>query len=487
METYVNHLYVAGRRESAHSGARLGITNPATEEEFGSIADADDTDVDVAVRAAHTALTADAWRSLTPANRADLLDNLATVLDRRADEFVEVLLPQNGFPVAMQRLHVMGAANLYRYYAGVVRTYEFEELRTYRGSNTLVRKEPVGVAGLIAPWNGPQPLAAFKIAPALAAGCTVVLKPAPQTSLDAFLLADAVAEAGFPPGVFNVITGGAATGAALVAHPGVRKVAFTGSTAAGRAIAQACAADFKPVTLELGGKSAAILLEDADMELFAAKAARLCAPETGQVCFSHTRVLAPRARYDETVQAVTAALAATVTGDPRKEDTTMGPLISQAQRERVEQYIALGREQGGRVVLGGGRPTGLDRGYYLEPTVFDQVDNSMRIARDEIFGPVVAVIPYSSEAEAIAIANDSDYGLAGCVFSQDVEHALQVARQIETGSIGVNMYGTSHAAPFGGVKASGMGRELGPEGLTSYLAYKAIYGAPDDAVLAPAG
>jgi acyl-CoA reductase-like NAD-dependent aldehyde dehydrogenase len=258
----------------------------------------------------------------------------------------------------------------------------------------------------------------------------------------------------------------------------VQKVAFTGSTAAGRQIAALCGAQLKPVTLELGGKSAAILLDDADLPAFAKQVTRICAPNSGQVCYSCTRILAPRARNDEAVQAVVAGMRSARVGDALDESTNFGPLVSQRQRDRVEGYIQLGRAEGADLVLGGGRPAGLDRGYFVSPTVFGGVDNGMRIAREEIFGPVLVVIPYRDEAEAVAIANDSEYGLGGSVFTADPEHGLAVARRVETGSFGINAYEPSLDSPFGGVKASGLGRELGPEGMEAYVDYKSIYNAP---------
>ncbi|OAP21576.1 Geranial dehydrogenase [Amycolatopsis sp. M39] len=331
--------------------------------------------------------------------------------------------------------------------------------------------------GAVTPWNGPQPLLAWKFGPALAAGCTTVVKPAPETSLDAFLFADVAAEAGVPAGVLNVVTGGRETGAALVKHQLVRKVAFTGSTVAGKAIAERCGRDLKRVTLELGGKSAAILLDDVDLDAFKPFVATACSPNTGQVCRSLTRVLAPRSRYDEVVDAVRAAMAEIPLGDPADPASLFGPLVSQRQRERVETYVELGRAEGAKIVLGGGRPARFPRGYYVEPTVFRDVTNDMRIAREEIFGPVLVVIPYIDDAEAVAVANDSEYGLGGGVFSPDRERATDLARRVVTGTIGVNSASFPMEAPFGGVKNSGVGRELGPGALDPYLEQKTIFRA----------
>lgn len=471
----VNDIFVDGRRQPAHGAERIEVINPATEETIGRIVNGDETDVDTAVRAARAAYRRSDWASLTADDRATLLERLADELERRATEVGELVVQQNGMPVSVLGGvggHALGAVAAYRYYAKIGREFTYEDVRA---SGTIVRREPVGVVGVIAPWNGPQALVSWKLGPALAAGCTAVIKPAPETSLDAFLLLDAITEAGFPPGVVNLVTGDRATGAALVDHAGVNKIGFTGSTAAGRAIAAACGAALKPVSLELGGKSAAILLDDADLDTFTSLIPEISARNSGQVCYSCTRILAPESRYDEVVEGVVAKLGSGVVGDPLRESTVYGPLVAERQRERVESYIAAGRSQGARVALGGGRPAGLERGFYVEPTVFDKVDNSMKVAREEIFGPVLCVIPYRTDEDAVAIANDSDYGLGGSVFTTDLDRGLAIAHQIETGTIGLNGYGIRLDAPFGGYKASGLGRELGPEGFAAYLQYKSIY------------
>jgi acyl-CoA reductase-like NAD-dependent aldehyde dehydrogenase len=475
----VEDLWIGGGPRPASGSARLELINPATEEALGTAPEAGAADVDAAVAAANAALRDPAWRDLTASDRAALLRRLADGLDRRAEEMATLITRQNGMPVKMVRWgNVGGAAFSYRWFADLAEATPVEELRPSPRSQTLVTNEPVGAVGIIAPWNGPQILVAWKLGPALAAGCTAVLKPAPETSLDARLLAEAVAEAGFPPGVFNVVTGGRETGTALVEHPGIAKVAFTGSSAAGRDIAARCGAALKPVSLELGGKSAALLLDDVDTAAFGKHVTRLCAPNSGQVCYSCTRILAPRSRYDEVVETVVEGMRSARMGDPLSEDTSFGPLVSARQRGRVEDYIALGKGEGADLILGGGRPAALERGWFVEPTVFRGVDNSMRIAREEIFGPVLVVIPYDTEADGIAIANDSDYGLGGAVFTADPTRGLAAARRIESGTVGINGYEPVLEAPFGGVKASGLGRELGPEGFAAYREPKSIYGAP---------
>ena len=327
------------------------------------------------------------------------------------------------------------------------------------------------------PWNFPQTLAAFKYAPALAAGCTLVIKPSPETVLDSYVFAEAVAEAGLPPGVINVVPAGRDVGAYLVAHPGVDKISFTGSTAAGRAIGEVCGKLLKPVTLELGGKSAAIVLDDADLDLQTVGQELFTATllNNGQTCFFGTRVLAPRSRYDEIVDLFTAFAESLTVGNALDDATQIGPLATAGQRDRVERYIAKGRGDGARITYGGGRPAGMDKGWFVEPTVFADVDNHHTIAQQEIFGPVLSIIPYSDDQDAVRIANDSDYGLGGTVWTSDPDRGLAIAKQIQTGTIGVNTYLPDPVAPFGGVKASGLGRELGPEGLANYQQLQSIY------------
>ena len=323
-------------------------------------------------------------------------------------------------------------------------------------------------------WNFPVTLALNKVAPAMAAGCTVVIKPSPGTVLDSYLVAEAAIEAGVPPGVLNWVAADREVGSYLVAHPGVDKVAFTGSTTAGRLIARNCGELLRPVTLELGGKSAAILLEDADIGAFLQGVPFACMLNNGQACYNGTRILAPRRRYGEVVDALAGFTAALSVGDALDPDTQVGPMASAAHRDRVEGYIALGKAEG-RLVAGGGRPVGINRGWFVEPTVFADVDNADRIAREEIFGPVLAIIPYDGEDEAVRIANDSEYGLGGSIWSADAAHALDIARKVESGTVGLNGYMPSIGAPFGGIKGSGVGREFGPDAICAYQSVKSIY------------
>jgi betaine-aldehyde dehydrogenase len=338
-----------------------------------------------------------------------------------------------------------------------------------------VRRAPVGVAACILPWNVPLYIAAMKLGPALAAGCTVVIKPAPETPLDPYLLAEAVQEAGLPPGVVNVVAAGRETSEYLVRHPGVDKVSFTGSSATGARIAALCGEQIKRCTLELGGKSAAILLEDVDLAKSTQDLVMAGLLNNGQACAAQTRILAPRSRYREVVDALGSAVGALRVGDPADPQTNVGPLVAKRQRDRVLGYLESGKRDGAKAVCGGGRPAHLDRGWFIEPTVFADVRNSMTIAREEIFGPVLSVIPYGDEDEAVAIANDSPYGLGGGVWTRDVAHGAAIAARIRTGVVAINSAMLlDFKSPFGGFKKSGIGRELGPEGIAPYTEYQSI-------------
>jgi len=470
-----DHLFIGGDWVDPDSSDVIEVISPSTEQVMGSVPDATTVDVDRAVAAARSALTSGPWPAMSPAERADIMSALSGVLQARSTDIAQMITEQNGSPISWSIMgQVFSSTLALDYYADLTRTYDFEERRDGMMGPVLLRREPVGVVGAIVPWNVPLFTTMLKLAPALAAGCTVVLKPAPETPLDAYMLAEAAIEAGLPPGVLNIVAAGREVGEHLVTHPGVDKIAFTGSTAAGRRIAALCGEQLKRCTLELGGKSAAIICADADLDATVAGLMSASLMNNGQACVAQTRILVQRNRYDETVDALTAAVANMVVGDPMDPATEIGPLTSARQRERVEGYISAGRDEGASVALGGGRPSGLDRGWYVEPTVFTGVDNSMRIAQEEIFGPVLAVIPYTDESEAIAIANDSPYGLSGSVWSADNARATDIARQIDTGTVSVNGFMIEFCSPFGGYKDSGLGRELGPEGLSHYLEMKSI-------------
>jgi len=469
------HLFIGGDWVDPDSSDVIEVISPSTEQVMGTVPDATTVDVDRAVAAARSALTSGPWPAMSPAERADIMSALSGVLQARSTDIAQMITEQNGSPISWSIMgQVFSSTLALDYYADLTRTYDFEERRDGMMGPVLLRREPVGVVGAIVPWNVPLFTTMLKLAPALAAGCTVVLKPAPETPLDAYMLAEAAIEAGLPPGVLNIVAAGREVGEHLVTHPGVDKIAFTGSTAAGRRIAALCGEQLKRCTLELGGKSAAIICADADLDATVAGLMSASLMNNGQACVAQTRILVQRDRYDDTVDALTAAIGNMVVGDPMDPATEIGPLTSARQRERVEGYISAGRDEGASVALGGGRPSGLDRGWYVEPTVFTGVDNSMRIAQEEIFGPVLAVIPYADESEAIAIANDSPYGLSGSVWSADNARATDIARQIDTGTVSVNGFMIEFCSPFGGYKDSGLGRELGPEGLSHYLEMKSI-------------
>jgi acyl-CoA reductase-like NAD-dependent aldehyde dehydrogenase len=472
-----DRFYIGGQWTAPASGQRINVTEAATEDHVGSVPEGTEADLDAAVDAARKAFDDPAgWATWSPEQRGAVLERFAVALEARGGETARRVSVQNGMPLWLANTFEAGfPAMLLRYYTGLV-TAGSEEVRAgMLGKKSLVRREPVGVVAAIVPWNVPQGITFLKLGPALAAGNTVVLKPAPETVLDAFLMAEAAIEAGLPPGVLNVVPGGREAGAYLVAHPGVDKVSFTGSTAAGRSIAETCGRLLRPVTLELGGKSAAIVLDDADLASMLESFFGATLLNNGQICWLSTRVLAPRSRYGEVVDAITGLAKSLTIGNPLEPDTKIGPLVSDRQRSRVESYIAKGKADGARLTAGGGRPAGLDRGWFVEPTIFADVDPRAAIAQEEIFGPVLAVIPYSDEAEAIAIANDSDYGLGGSVWTSDSERGTALARKVQSGTIGVNGYVNEPAAPFGGVKASGLGRELGPEGLQPFQVLKTIY------------
>ena len=468
-------LFIGGEWVAPATDATIDVVSPHTEEVIGRVPEARETDVDRAVAAARSAFDDGYWPHLPAVERANSMARLLAALQERSAEMATVITDEMGSPISFSNLGQVMASNMVLdYFTRLAREYPFEEVRDGMFGPALVRREAVGVAAAIVPWNVPQFTAMLKLGPALAAGATVVLKPAPETPLDAVLLADAVIAAGLPKGVVNIVPAGREVGEYLVRHPGVDKVSFTGSTAAGRRIASICGEQLKRVTLELGGKSAAIILDDADLDQTVGALVPAAMMNNGQACVAQTRVLVSRRRYREVVDVLAAAVAAIPVGDPHDPATLVGPLVAARQRERVEGYIRVGCAEGARLAVGGGRPKGQSRGWYVEPTLFVDVDNAMRIAREEIFGPVVAVIPYEDETDAVRIANDSDYGLSGTVWTSDLDRGLAVARRVRTGTYTVNNFMMEFGAPFGGFKCSGLGRELGPEGLSAYLEPKTI-------------
>ncbi len=457
------------------SGEALDVISPTTEETLASFPAASVSDAGTAVLAARRALDTGPW-ALTPlGERLRLVRELRRLLDEERERGAQLMTDEMGCPIAQSRSVLAGAPiDIVDAYLEVAETFPFREVRRARTGTALVTREPVGVVAAVVPWNSPLGISVQKVVPALIAGCTVVLKPAPQTALTGFLFAELIERAGFPPGVVNVVPADRDASEALVTHPGVDKVTFTGSTAAGRRIAALCGHDLRRVSLELGGKSAAIVLDDADFE-YTVDALRMGAfRNSGQVCSLKTRVLVSERRQDELVSRLEAMVASMPVGDPHDDSTQIGPMVTHAQRQRVEGFITSGREQGATLVAGGGRPEGLDRGWFVEPTVFANVRPEMLVAREEVFGPVLAVLPYQNEADALAIANDTTYGLSGAVFSANIEHGITLAGRMRTGAVEVNGAPIGLSAPFGGFKESGIGRENGPEGLASYTELRSI-------------
>ncbi len=470
-------LFIGGEWVEPASSRTIDVISPHSEELVGRVPEGTEADVDRAVTSARDAFDNGEWPRLSPEERIAAVQKFCDVYAAHIPDMAAVVTEEMGSPITFSNLAQSPAPwMMLNTFLQIAAEYPWEERRQgVLGSDVIVRREPAGVVGAIVPWNVPQFVIMSKLAPALIAGCTIVIKPSPETPLDAFLMADLLNEAGIPKGVVSVIPAGREVGEHIVRHPGIDKIAFTGSTAAGRRIASICGEQLKRVSLELGGKSAAIILDDADLAATMEGLKFASLMNNGQACVAQTRILASRGRYDEVVDALSGMVGALAVGDPHDEATEVGPLVAERQQERVEKYIAVGQEEGAKVVVGGnGRPSGLEKGWYVKPTVFSGVDNSMRIAREEIFGPVLAVIPYDDPDDAVRIANDSDYGLAGSVWTGDIDQGLDIARRVRTGTYGVNQYTMDFVAPFGGYKASGLGREFGVEGLSHYVELKSI-------------
>ncbi len=475
--TFDKHHFFIGNEWVAPATSRtFELVEASTGQPLGRAPEASEADVDRAVAAARHAFDQSGWPAMAPTERAAVMRAFLGALAKRGEELAQAVSRQNGMPIQLSSLlEGQFSLGILDYYAGLAEGLGGADRRpSQMGRETLVERPAIGVVAAIVPWNFPVALAMSKIAPAMAAGCTLVIKPSPGTILDSYVLAEAALEAGVPAGVLNWVAADREVGAYLVSHPGIDKVAFTGSTTAGRRIAATCGELLRPVTLELGGKSAAIVLEDADLDTFLAGVPMASLLNNGQACYNGTRVLAPRSRYGEVVEGMAAMMSALTVGDALDPKTQVGPMASAQHRDRVEGYIAKGKSEA-RLVAGGGRPKGTNQGWFVEPTLFADVDNHATIAQEEIFGPVLSVIPYETDADAVRIANDSEFGLGGSVWSRDAERALGVARKVNTGTIGVNGYMPSLGSPFGGVKASGMGREFGPEALSAYQQFKSIY------------
>lgn len=467
----VDDLYIGGEFRPATSGDYIDVVSPHSGEVFARVARPSTADADAAIAAAQACLPE--YTAMGIEARGQKLEELANAILMKMEEFATTITSQNGSPISWSRLgQVLASTMVMNYYVELSKTYPIEEIRQGVMGPVAVRREPVGVVAGIIPWNVPLFVTALKLAPAVVAGCPVVLKPSPETPLDGLMLAEVWDSLGMPKGSLSVLPADRDLGEYLVSHPGIDKVAFTGSTAAGRKIGAVCGEQLKRVTLELGGKSAAVILDDANLETAIPDLMSASLMNNGQACVAQTRILAPRSRYDEVVGALEAAFATQVVGDPMEETTTIGPLVSARQKERVEGYIEIGKSEGAKVVAGGAKAEG--SGWYVTPTLFADVDNTMKIAQEEIFGPVLSVIPYGDVDEAVKIANDSDYGLSGSVYCGDPKRGLEVARSVRTGTYSVNGFMLDFSAPFGGFKASGIGRELGVPGLEAYLEWKSV-------------
>ena len=464
-------LYIGGEWVSPAGAGKIEVVNPTTEEPLGSVPEGSAQDVERAVEAAREAFPS--WSQTPVQRRAECLQAIADGIGERTDEIAALIAREVGMPVKLARMIQAGLPRTdFASMPAVMEQTPWEE----EVGNSLVVREPIGVVGAITPWNYPLHQLAAKVAPALAAGCTVVAKPSEVAPLTAFVLAEIIDGAGLPAGAFNLVTGyGPVVGEALAAHPGVDMISFTGSTRAGRRVSQLAAATVKKVALELGGKSPNVILEDADLEQAVTDGVSKCFLNSGQTCSALTRMLVPQARLAEAERIAAAAAQRFTPGDPFTPETRLGPVVSETQLERVRGYIRKGLEEGAKLVTGGADlPGGVDHGYFVAPTVFSEVSPEMTIAREEIFGPVLALMPYGDEEDAVRIANSSDYGLAGGVWSGDEERAKGVARKLRTGQVEVNGGAFNPLAPFGGYKQSGHGRELGRFGLEEFLTVKAL-------------
>lgn len=479
--THVDDFFIDGQWVTAHTDDRNPVVDPVTEETWGSVPVITNEELDSAVSAARGALPA--WSALTGAERGEYLLRIAEEIEARAQQLALTNTRENGSPITETKGAAANAAGIFRYFATLAEWLDAEDIRAFPagGAESIVDKDPIGVCGLIAPWNFPINLVVVKLAPALLAGCTVVIKPASPTPLSIRFIIDAVHAAGVPAGVVNLITGSGRMGDALVRHPDVDKIAFTGSTPVGRSIAAACGELLRPVTLELGGKSSAIVLPDADLAAMGSVLIRSCMRNTGQTCYISTRILAPASRYDEVVTMVGDTIAEAKQGDPLDEATVFGPVATKAQFDTVNGYLDSARAEGARFVTGGepADRAGLGDGFFVTPTVLADVTPDMTVAREEIFGPVITILRYDDSDgaadHAVELANNTEFGLGGVVFGADEEAALEVARRVDSGSVGINFFGSNHSAPFGGRHDSGMGVEYGIEGLSAYLSYKSIH------------
>jgi acyl-CoA reductase-like NAD-dependent aldehyde dehydrogenase len=471
-----DRFFIGGEWVAPSSSSTIDVIESHTEDVFFSVAEAQAPDMDRAIAAARKAFDEGPWPRMTHAERATYLEALGAGIAARSEDLGEIWPRQSGALHKMAKFTGLGAEGTFKYYAGLAGTYAWEERATPSagGAFGLLVREPVGVVGAIIPWNAPLGLISNKVAPALIAGCTVVLKASPEAPGEAYVVAEVAEKIGLPPGVLNVVTADREVSELLVRDPRIDKITFTGSTAAGRRIASICGERIARCTLELGGKSAAVILDDMDLGTAAKTLSRAECFLAGQVCSSLTRIIVSRSRHDELVEALASTFSQVRVGDPFDAETQMGPLVAERQRDRVLGYIAKGVEEGATLATGGGKPAHLERGYYIEPTVFGNVDNGSTIAQEEIFGPVLSVIPAADEADAVRLANDTIYGLNASVFTNDVDRARAVAGQLRSGTVGHNNFRTDFGIAFGGFKQSGIGREGGIEGLLPFLETKTV-------------
>ena len=486
---HADRFFIGGEWVEPSSAASIDVIDSGTEELYYSIAEAAPEDMSRAVAAARHAFDEGPWTRTTHAERADYLRALGAGLQERNDVLGQLWPRESGALYKFAQFAGQIGSGALGAYAALADTFPFEEecQPTLGGEFGLLVREPVGVVGAIIPWNAPMALICHKIGPALLAGCTVVLKSSPEAPGEGYVVAEVAEQIGLPPGVLNVVTADREVSELLVRDPAVDKITFTGSTAAGRRIASLCGERIARCTLELGGKSAAVILDDMDLGAAAKTLARAECSLTGQVCSSLTRIVVTKNRHDELVDALAGSFSKVRVGDPFDDETQMGPLVAERQRDRVEGYIAKGVAEGATLATGGGRPKDLDRGWYVEPTVFGNVDNSWTIAREEIFGPVLSVIPAADEQDAVRIANDTIYGLNASVFTNDADRAREVAGQLRSGTVGHNAFRTDFGMAFGGFKQSGIGREGGKEGLLPFLETKTVILEARPAAYAPPG
>ncbi|MBY8856966.1 aldehyde dehydrogenase [Nocardia sp. CA2R105] len=471
-------LFIGGRWAEPTATEKIAVISPYTEQTVAHVPNSAASDADRAVVAARHAFDHGPWPQMSLNERIEILTRVSAGLGERQEEIAELITAEMGSPITLSRsTQSLGAKLLLDAFLELAPSYEWSSIRRSAMGTALVTREPVGVVAAVIPWNVPLQITMLKLGPALLAGCTVVLKTAVEAPLNAYIFAEILHAAGLPDGVVNILPADRGVSEHLVTHPDVDKVSFTGSTAAGRRVAELCGRDLRRVTLELGGKSAAIVLDDADLDLAIGQIRKLSMRNNGQACSNKTRIVVARSREAELVERLVAMVESMPVGDPADPATEIGPVVSARQRAMIESYLEIGRDEGAKVAIGGGRPAGLDRGWFVEPTIFTGVQPDMRVAQEEIFGPVLSVLSFADEDEAVAIANNSMFGLNGSVFTSDDEHALAVARRIRTGTVELNGNLVGFHAPIGGFKCSGIGREAGPEGFDGYVEPKS-YGLP---------